>query len=120
MAQQVVTSLICDFPHRGKEVPANDTLHLSVDGKHYELDLCEQDQVRVGKLVSQMTEHARTVKESWKQTTHRRTMRRQSNGSSGPSNAEVRAWARDHDVELSDRGRIPANVIQMFQESQAS
>ena len=34
-----------------------------------------------------------------------------------PSPAEVRAWARLQGVAVSDRGRIPADVIRRFQES---
>jgi hypothetical protein len=33
------------------------------------------------------------------------------------SPAEVRAWARAHGIEVSDRGRIPADVVRRFQAS---
>ena len=33
------------------------------------------------------------------------------------SPAEIRVWARDHGFEVSDRGRIPADVVRRFQAS---
>jgi hypothetical protein len=35
-----------------------------------------------------------------------------------PSPAEVRVWARLHGIEVSDRGRIPAEVVRRYEERQ--
>jgi hypothetical protein len=37
-----------------------------------------------------------------------------------PSSAEVRAWARAQGIEVSDRGRIPADVLDAFGRSRAA
>jgi hypothetical protein len=39
-------------------------------------------------------------------------------GPEAPSNAEVRSWARQSGLTISDRGRIPASVITAYQDSQ--
>jgi hypothetical protein len=43
-------------------------------------------------------------------------------GSPGPastSNAEVRSWARERGLTISDRGRIPASVVAAYRDSHA-
>jgi Lsr2 len=37
-----------------------------------------------------------------------------------PSNAEVRSWARQSGLTISDRGRIPAAVVTAYQDSQGA
>ena len=37
-----------------------------------------------------------------------------------PSNAEVRSWARQSGLTISDRGRIPASVVTAYQDSQSA
>jgi len=37
-----------------------------------------------------------------------------------PSNAEVRTWARQSGLSISDRGRIPASVITAYQDAQSA
>jgi len=39
-------------------------------------------------------------------------------GPEAPDNAEVRSWARQSGLTISDRGRIPASVITAYQDSQ--
>ena len=33
--------------------------------------------------------------------------------------AAVRAWAKEHGIEMSERGRIPASVIELYEASTA-
>ena len=37
-----------------------------------------------------------------------------------PSTAEVRSWARQSGLTISDRGRIPASVVTAYQDSQSA
>jgi hypothetical protein len=39
--------------------------------------------------------------------------------SPAPSNAELRAWARENGVTVSDRGRVPASVLAAYRSAQA-
>jgi hypothetical protein len=38
-------------------------------------------------------------------------------GSQSPSNAEIRAWARQNGFTVSDRGRLPASVLTAFRQA---
>jgi hypothetical protein len=35
-----------------------------------------------------------------------------------PSNADIRSWAREHGLTVSDRGRVPASVVAAYRNTQ--
>ena len=41
-------------------------------------------------------------------------VKRRKRSAASPSNAEVRAWARRTGLSVSDRGRVPASVLQEY------
>ena len=52
-----------------------------------------------------------TTKRTAARTSQRRSTRR---GREPVSNAELRAWARQHGYTVADRGRLPADVVEAF------
>lgn len=105
-----ITTLVDDID--GSE--ADETVQFAVDGVGYEIDLNAdhakalresfadwvQDARKLGKVVIGGRTHLPTV--GRKPTTDR------------ARNQQIREWARSHGHSVSERGRIPAGVLEAF------
>lgn len=103
MAQKVNIILVDDLD--GSE--ADETVSFALDGTSYEIDLNEKNAAKLRDALSGYIGHARKVSTTRK--------RRSSAASSGPSARELRDWARSNGYEVSDRGRVPAEVREAFE-----
>ncbi len=103
MAQKVNIILVDDLD--GSE--ADETVSFALDGTSYEIDLNEKNAAKLRDALSGYIGHARKVSSTRK--------RRSSAASSGPSARELRDWARSNGYEVSDRGRVPAEVREAFE-----
>jgi hypothetical protein len=83
---------------------AEETVTFALDGSTYEIDLSAPNAARLRDTLAPYVAAARRAQG--------RGSRKQSRGrnSGGPNPAEIRDWARAHDIEVSDRGRVPAEV----------
>jgi hypothetical protein len=102
MAQKVNIILVDDLD--GSE--ADETVSFALDGTSYEIDLNEKNAAKLRDALSGYIGHARKVSTTRK--------RRSAASSSGPSARELRDWARSNGYEVSDRGRVPAEVREAF------
>lgn len=96
--------------------PAEETIPFSLDGKPYEIDLSETNAANLRSAMSKFVAAARRVGGSARGGARR-------NGSSPARPAgdreqhqAIREWARKQGMKISDRGRIPAPVMQAYQE----
>ncbi|QZY29426.1 histone-like nucleoid-structuring protein Lsr2 [Nocardioides coralli] len=106
MAQKVNIVLVDDLD--GSE--ASETVTFGLDGTTYEIDLNEKNAGKLRDALSGYVGHARKV------TSGRgRRSRASAAASSGPSARELRDWARSNGYEVSDRGRVPAEVREAFE-----
>ena len=104
MAQRVNVELIDDLD----ESPAAETVSFALDGVSYEIDLSEANAGRLREALAPFLGHAR------------RTGGRRGGSSRGGSAAsarsdagnaaDIRAWARENGFEVSERGRVSAEV----------
>jgi hypothetical protein len=102
MAQKVNIILVDDLD--GSE--ADETVSFALDGTSYEIDLNEKNAAKLRDALSGYIGHARRVSTTRK--------RKSSASTSGPSARELRDWARSNGYEVSDRGRVPAEVREAF------
>jgi hypothetical protein len=102
MASKTTVELIDDLD--GK--PAAETLAFGLDGVAYEIDLSEKNAKALRKAIDAYVASARRVGGRKARTT--------SVVAIGVDNRAVRAWAASNGIELSARGRIPADVIQQY------
>jgi hypothetical protein len=93
--------------------PANETLQFAFGGTQYEIDLNKKNARAFRKQVAPFIEHARRAG---------RGQRRQSGRtqSSRRHSSDVRAWAKDQGITVSERGRIPASVVEQYEAAQGS
>ena len=107
MAQKVQTVLISDLT--GTEIAkGGETLAFSIRGVSYEIDLTDKEATAFDKAVAPFVEHAR------------RLGGRRTKGGAGRARADkaqvaaMRQWAKDNGYQVSDRGRISAEVQEAF------
>jgi hypothetical protein len=91
---------------------ADETIEFGIDGRNYEIDLSGAN---AGKL--------RSALEAYVTAARRVGGRRRGSASTGSprrapvdreQNQAVRDWARKRGLKVSDRGRIPAEVIEAY------
>jgi nucleoid-associated protein Lsr2 len=104
MAQKVTVALEDDLDGG----PADETVRFGVDGTEYEIDLSTKNAWAFRTQLAPFLEHARTPGRGPARRTGRTAAGRQRSG-------EVRAWAKDHGLAVSARGRIPASVVELYQ-----
>ena len=110
MAQKVSVTFACDYD--SKEIPDGEqmTRAFSLDGRDYEIDLCEKHSQKFDEVLRRFSDRARKVTGRVTRTKRRTAAHRQ-------HSAEVRAWAKRSGIDVSDRGRIPAQVIRKYEAS---
>ena len=106
MAQKVNITLVDDID--GSE--ADETLTFGLDGTTYEIDLSDSNAAALREALSGYVGHARKVSGSG-----RRGRKGSSSSSASASNSkDVREWARSQGMEVSERGRISADIQQAY------
>lgn len=99
MAQKVNIILVDDID--GSE--AKETVSFALDGRDYEIDLNSKNAGKLRDALAPYVGHARRGSSG-----RRRAGRAATN--TGPTPAEIRAWARDNGFKVPDRGRVSAEV----------
>ncbi len=114
MARQVIERLLCDV-HDG-EVDAVRTVQFGLNGRQYEIDLCEVHADELESVVQEWADFARSV--TGRSTTRgirgRGRSRSRSSANGKADVASVRSWAKQQGMKVSDRGRIPNEVLEKY------
>jgi len=106
MAQKVTVVLEDDLTGG----PAEQTVRFAFDGTDYEIDLNAKNAAAFGKQLSPYLEHARKAGRAPARRAGRPAAVRQRSG-------DIRAWAKEHGLAVSERGRIPASVLEQYRAS---
>lgn len=101
MAQKVSVELVDDLDGS----PADQTISYAFDGKEYEIDLSDSNVERFRKALEPFVSASRSG---------RRARRGGRRSSAGYDASEVREWAKKNGLEISDRGRIPSNILEKW------
>jgi hypothetical protein len=107
MAQKVRVILTDDVD--GGE--AHETVSFAIDGAAYEIDLSEANASKLRAALHPFMGSGRRLKAA----RGGKVTGRQATGSGSVRSGDIRAWAKDHGIAVSDRGRIPANVVEQYQ-----
>ncbi|MEU6643254.1 Lsr2 family protein [Saccharomonospora sp. NPDC046836] len=112
MAQKVLVSLVDDLD--GSE--AEETIEFGLDGVSYEIDLSAENAEELRDALAQYVEHARRA--GGRKRAAGRAVIAKAPGRSAAvdreQNQAIRAWARKNGFEVSDRGRIPSEVVEAY------
>jgi hypothetical protein len=105
MAQRITTLFIDDID--GGE--AEGTIRFGLDGAEYEIDLNAEHSEELRNALADYVSHARKVG-----GIARRGAARASQRSSTMDTVAVRTWARDQGIDIKERGRVPATVVEQY------
>ena len=109
VAQKVEVVLVDDLDGS----PADETLQFALDGRHYEIDLSATNAEKLREALRPFVASSRRAQGK----TTRATGPRSSSGGN-PETAKIRAWAKEHGYEVSDRGRIHQSVKDAYYAAQ--
>ena len=88
--------------------PASETVRFGLGGAQYEIDLNKKNARAFRKKLTPFVEHARQAGPGQRRGPARTASSRQ-------RSADIRAWAKATGLAVSDRGRIPASVVDQYE-----
>lgn len=109
VAQKVQVLLVDDLD--GGE--ADETVTFALDGKTYEIDLTTANADKLRGLLEPYTKGGRRT--GGRSSGGRGKGRAASAGS--PDTAKIRAWAKENGYNVNDRGRVPAEIKQAYEDA---
>ena len=110
MAQKVQVILVDDIDGGA----ATETVAFALDGVGYEIDLSAKNAAKLRDTFASYVGAARKVGAA------RRPGRRSGRRGSGDNrNAEIRAWAKSRNMKVSERGRLPADIVAKYDAAHA-
>lgn len=115
MAQKVQVLLVDDLD--GGE--ASETVSFALDGSNYEIDLSGKN---AEELRDAFAKYVGSARKSGRATSSssRSSSRRSGGGTTSMDRdqaAAIRSWAKGKGLQVSDRGRIPATIIEQYNQS---
>ena len=109
MAQEVLVTLTDDLD--GSD--AEETIMFALDGASYEIDLNAKNAAALRKALDKYVRSARSASRSPGARRSRTATRRPDRRPDVDPKA-VRVWAHEHGIEVSSRGRIPAQILDQY------
>ena len=109
MAQKVQTLYVDDLD--GSE--ADGTIRFGLDGTEYEIDLNAKHAQELRDVLARYLAAGRRVRASQSSRSGRKAQPNALN------TTEVRDWAKAQEIEVKDRGRIPAELVVKFKAAMA-
>jgi hypothetical protein len=105
MAQKVQVLLVDDLD--GSQ--ADETVTFGLDGVAYEIDLSSANAAKLRDELAPYVVHARKASSSPARRRRART------GAGREQSARIREWAKQHGKKISERGRIPADILAEYE-----
>jgi len=87
--------------------PAEQTVRFAFEGTDYEIDLNAKNAAVFGNQLAPYIEHARKAGRAQSRRPGRTAGGHQRSG-------DIRTWAKEHGLAVSERGRIPASVMEQY------
>src|SRR5215213_9717317 len=111
MARKVQVILSDDLD---ENVSADETVSFALDGTNYEIDLSDKNAKELREVFSRYVQAARKVGRAGRASGGGRS--RATGGRMDREQAgAIRDWARKNGHQVSDRGRIPARVVEAYE-----
>ncbi len=104
MAQKITVALEDDLDGG----PAGETVRFGLDGAEYEIDLSKKNAAAFRRQLASFIDHARKAGRGQRRRPGRTASSRERSGG-------IRAWAKDQGIAVSERGRIPASVVEQYE-----
>ncbi|QNJ57084.1 nucloid associated Lsr2-like [Gordonia phage Rabbitrun] len=112
MSRQEVIRVIDDYDGQPIENEEPIVMEFSVEGEQYQLDLRPSNVTKFQKDMTKWTDKAQKVGGRRKR---RAKAVAPTKAAKSAELAEIRNWARDNGYEVSDKGRVPAEIREAFE-----
>lgn len=111
MAQKTVITIVDDLD--GSELPEDEgqTVRFALDGVQYDIDLSGDNAGALRKVLEPYVESGRRTGGRRSAGGHTRRV------TTDVDTRAVREWARSRGIEVSSRGRVPADVIAQYRDA---
>ena len=104
MAQKITVALEDDLDGG----PADETVRFGLGSTEYEIDLSKKNAAAFRRKIAPFIEHGRKAGRGLRRRAGRTASSREHSG-------DIRACAKDQGIAVSDRGRIPASVVEQYE-----
>jgi hypothetical protein len=121
MAQKTIVTLVDDLT--GEVAENISTVEFALDGGSYELDLTEENSAKLHDALSQYVNAGRKIGGRHRSSARSGRVIKTSGRAPGyhrETLKSIRAWAKKNGYQVSDRGRLPAEVLQAWEATQAA
>ncbi|HZS21688.1 MAG TPA: Lsr2 family protein [Pseudonocardiaceae bacterium] len=121
MAQKTIVTLVDDLT--GEEAENISTVEFALDGVTYELDLTDENSAKLHDALSQYAKAGRKIggrRRGGPRPDRATKSTDRTAGYNRETLKSIRAWAKKNGHNVSDRGRLPAEVMQAWQTAQAA
>ncbi len=112
MAQKVRVLLVCDL--HDDETEGGESVAFGLDGSSYEIDLCSQHAAELRDDLASYVGAARRASGGSKGS-RKGSGSAKSHDEGASKVSEVRGWARANGYEVSERGRVSAQVLEAYE-----
>lgn len=107
MAKRTITKLIDDLDH----TDADETITFGLDGVHYEIDLSKKNAAKLREALKPYVQAGVRVGRLTTAVGRGAGRRRGAQAVDREQNRAIREWARSQGKEISNRGRIPEDIV---------
>lgn len=114
MARRIVHQLVDDLDGTVLEVGSGETVLFSLDGTAYEIDLTDENAEALRSAFAPYIAAARSVSARAGGTPLRAGRPAAQKRSGQRDYTPVRAWAAENGFTVSERGRVPASVLDAY------
>ena len=112
MARRIVHQLVDDLDGSVLEIGEGETVLFSLDGVAYEIDLTDRNAAAMREAFAPYLSAARSISSS-RGASSEPSRRRRRPGQQDYS--AIRAWAKDNGYDVSERGRVPASLVDAYE-----
>jgi hypothetical protein len=119
MAQRTIVQLTDDLDGTTIENGKGETVRFTFDGAEYEIDLSDKNARSMRDTLKKYTDAARRAggATSGPRGRTRRPAAKTGGRARDYDPKQVREWAASQGIEVSQRGRVPADLVARFQEA---
>ena len=114
MARKVQVILSDDLD---ENLSADETVSFSLDGTNYEIDLADKNATEMREVFARYVSAARKVGRGGNRASGGGRSRATGGRMDREQAGAIRDWARKNGHNVSDRGRIPASVVNAYEEA---
>ncbi|WP_300266568.1 Lsr2 family protein [Microbacterium sp.] len=111
MARRIVHQLVDDIDGTVLEVGEGESVHFSLNGNAYEIDLKTENADALREALEPYISAGRRASNAGSSSRGSSSRKR---ASRSPEIATIRAWAQANGHPISERGRIPATIVEAY------